>query len=121
MIKANELRIGNWVYDEQSKSPVPIRGGGIMLIDEGKRNFEAIPLTSEILVSCGFENITHFEGVPTGVYKKNGLNIGLNGDDFVNAQYTVIFDDDICVKVKFLHQLQNLYFALTGEELEVRL
>ena len=35
------------------------------------------------------------------------------------AEYN--FDLDSICKVKYLHQLQNLYFALTGEELEIDL
>lgn len=75
----------------------------------GILDISPIPLTEEILLKCGLEYqrpdfikgsfaIRDFDG---GYIYLNGLDGGL------------IYE--------YLHQLQNLYFALTGEELEVKL
>ena len=74
-----------------------------------------IPLSEEVLLNCGFEK-TYYG------YKYIGGNIL----EFVlknNEIYLGYFDDDdwcrIGKSIKYLHQLQNLYYTLTGEELEV--
>ena len=83
-----------------------------VLITDFKRGFkderyEPIPLTPEILETCGFV----FESGIDYVIKETG--------------FAVYFDDGNCelanhdypVHIKHLHQLQNLFFALTGTEL----
>ena len=69
-----------------------------------------IQLTPEILEKCGFVNLNY--GWTKGDfclfdfnYGKGNLNLRLNA-----AECPLPI-------VKHLHQLQNLYFALTGEEL----
>jgi hypothetical protein len=45
----------------------------------------------------------------------------LSFDIFVGKWYVKSFENQINVKeCKYVHQLQNLYFALTGEELELK-
>jgi hypothetical protein len=34
---------------------------------------------------------------------------------------TIQFQNKVEVEIKYLHQLQNLYFSLTGKELEIKL
>jgi hypothetical protein len=44
----------------------------------------------------------------------------LDGEDFIYSEFTVIYNGITKVKVKYVHQLQNLHYALTGEELEIK-
>lgn len=79
-------------------------------------NYEPIPLSPEILDKCGFVSYHHnprleWFFVNGQAYEPFHLK---NSRD--NKYY---FNENI--EVKYLHQLQNLYFALTGEELEVNL
>jgi hypothetical protein len=77
-----------------------------------------IPLTEEILLKCGFEkssnlffcNINNFSYLKANAYGCNG-----------NFGYCISDEKEIYVEVKYLHHLQNLTHALTGEELEVNL
>jgi thioredoxin reductase len=39
------------------------------------------------------------------------------GSDFVNNEMTLRINQFISLKIQHVHQLQNLYFAITGEEL----
>ena len=81
---------------------------------------EPIPLSDEILQKCCFEQIVYKrKGCLEDVYKyvEDGkpcifvnLNEGVLSVDFYKG-----------LKIKYLHQLQNLYFALTHEELTVNL
>jgi len=130
MITANELRIGNWVIGA-NKELFQIDGYGIANVEAFQCDIEPIPLTPEILEKCGFEDISDKKGVidpitkeefkedwirfvigleytPEGAYKcKMELELDEEGW-YVDHHY---------VYVKYLHQLQNLYFALTGTEL----
>lgn len=113
-----ELRVGNWVQRPKDIR-IDILDGeriyylvdDIMIRDCGyyKDNwaFEPIPLTPEILQKCGF--------------KKNNVR---NGYYHSKLELSVYFDDKKLSILSFeryeklyLHELQNLVFALTGEEL----
>lgn len=136
-MKANELRIGNWVFDDEGK-PSRIEAlwskawrdndGGdsehFGLSINGEIGWlspivTGIPLTPEILEKCGFEKEEDGDG---GYYHE--LLSG-NGQLFVEGDkkgYTDVFLDlNETVRVRYLHQLQNLYWCLCGEELKVNM
>ena len=125
-MEAKELRIGNLVYDTRTVGDrtglPPVRNKTkITSIEEGSvyRYIEPIPLTPEILEKAGF--VTSEELSYKTVYNLKGVEISLIKDkrilfDVDNGDFVFGF-----TKIKYIHQLQNLYFALTGEELEVNL
>ena len=115
-MKANELRIGNWIQTNISKEPVKVLGvkkGEIL--DSGvwdyTTRYEPIPLTEEWLLKFGFEKIR-------GVYWfVRGAYFEYEGFD----TWTLYQDEqDYLTDLKHVHQLQNLYFALTGDELTIK-
>ena len=140
-MKAKELRIGNKIIfseDETIFTVGSIDEKGFTVQNEEETTwienyqFDPIPLTEEILLKCGFEKIV-FDSEETG-YGVD-YNLKANNDLFINYS-----DDFSCglysskseVKnslsvipfwgnTKTVHGLQNLYFALTGEELEINL
>lgn len=68
-----------------------------------------VPLTEEWLVKFGFEMTSD------GFFDR-----GINGFN-VTIDYEIRFNGKIiCNAPKSVHQLQNLYFALTGEELTIK-
>ena len=103
MIKASELRIGNLV----SKNGEWFETDFITI--NMAHNYEPIQLTTEILVRCGFED------------DKKEMIRRLRGNDFVLDGYSNDYNGFYLGRIDYLHQLQNLYFALTGEELIVNL
>lgn len=111
MIQANELRIGNWV-NHVNEYPAQIRA-----YDFEHSNFHKInpiPLTPEVLEKCGFVGVKSRVNDSIHKYRKGGIEIFLPEYGFC------YYDGDCWTIVKSLHQLQNLYFALTGEELEYK-
>jgi hypothetical protein len=114
MIKANELRVANLVYYKDKICPIESIersgyvevgtdiGGWVECCDVD--DIEPIPLTHKILNDAGFNIVgdDNFKGI---IYEIE------NTDEW---QYN-------STKLKYLHQLQNLYFALTGEELKIQL
>ena len=91
-----------------------------------------IPLTEETLLKYGFEKVD----CGNGDYKINiQKGKGFGHSDYVlwvdfgfdNGSNKIIISlvsgesEWLDTKSEFLHQLQNLYFALTGEELKINL
>ena len=124
MIAANELRIGNYIYwniPEKLNTfheVVGIRNGKPQTIPislgESILDYLPISLTPEILEKCGFEWSIYHQA-----WHKQGFVFDLSersvGGFFMHKSR--LNSEIICPKIQYLHQLQNLYFALTNEEL----
>lgn len=116
-MKAEELRIGNYVKCVDGNT-ICIDKDEMIYILSNTFEVEPIPLSEEVLLKCGFERSEIHE---------NFYFIKLNDWTkiyvaFHEKQYVVelsVSKHSFCPKVNCLHQLQNLYCALTGEELEV--
>lgn len=72
--------------------------------------FEPFPLTEEWLERFGFEKIQM--SIPTAYKTKDGFRIKKD-----QRGYWMQYKYGMTI-IKHVHQLQNLYFALTGEELQ---
>lgn len=125
MINPKELRIGNYVhkidaaiYDskiEYSNRLHVISHNDIYhIVEDGDPTNHPIPLTPEWMEQCGFNirpgnrfYIFHNERVLFEYWLHDG-SVVIEGAFFGG-------------KIQHLHQLQNLYFALTGEELTIKL
>lgn len=129
MIDAKELRIGNvllylvkaneWItvselreYDLRARDSYDTELG-FLYTDE--KSIAPIPLTSEILEVCGFVKGSKV------LYNKGDLYIERDGSKWD----CWLHDGDVynfsIRPQKYLHQLQNLYYSLTGEELTVNI
>lgn len=128
MIKANELRIGNWFIGYDNKQ-FQFDYTDFMIIGTPaqweQKPFEPdelikspIKLTEEILLNCGFEQRSKTEdGVIYGLGNITLIYCHTTDNDF--GFFLNGYHND--VHIRELHQLQNLYFELTGQELEVKL
>lgn len=107
MMKANELRIGNLVV-EKGRSPFAIGIEKICDFANGFYKFEPIELTGEWLIKLGFKSdgIEWFDGVICLGIFKDGLYYLPTGE----INYIV------GKEFKYVHQLQNLYYAITGTD-----
>lgn len=130
MIQANELRIGNILKPINSRYNEQFIVVENIALDEVNYNFkpysldalQPIPITPEILEKCGFKQVVVFEGINTNVYELNKFEIGRDGLDFVNMEMTIIIDKSLTLKVKYLHELQNIYYWYTNkQELKITL
>lgn len=138
-MKTEELRIGNLVnytgehggiFDVEGILPpsdgfkdysLILRKGSYRMSIESDEDLEhrfiqPIPLTEEWLLKLGFEEIeSEEEYYRYGIFKED-LNLILDNDNDTELEDGAGFIY-IPQKIKCVHQLQNLYFALTGEEL----
>lgn len=136
-LTASELRIGNLI----DKGGVVFK---VLTIDEDGcvceplneydpeynswkiSGVEPIPLTEEWLIKFGFDMIND---APKTIkyYRLNGISFEVLKDDRVanKPNEAIKLYDNIGLwnttykHIKNVHQLQNLYFALTGEELVI--
>jgi len=144
MIEAKELRIGNLVTDEfydSCKTIIEVdsisdRGINLFIEDDGnypecaqtwiesEKRFDTIfgiPLTDEWLFKFGFsKNENDVLQIETTLMP---LSITLS-DNYPDEKYKAwVYEDEksryhiISNNIKHVHQLQNLYHALTNEEL----
>lgn len=127
MIAANELRIGNWLLLLQPEDEIPdtnyqIDATDIGVCDSNGDRFGPILLTPEILEKAGFEvreweygNLKMVE-----VFLGTDYIFNFSKDDIKTFGF-VCKGEELDARVKSLHQLQNLYYALTGTELNITL
>lgn len=114
MIQANELRIGNYLKNDgvvvkiDARSIFDIWGGN--LITRIKK-YESLLITVAWLHKFGFEQRDHLWSIDIDRYNK--INYNSDQNIFFSGQLGFSIQHDI----KYIHQLQNLYFALTGKEL----
>ena len=74
-----------------------------------------IPLTEDLILKCGFKQDVRLERILRHEY----ISLMHFGTwSLFNEQEDMSFLD---LPLEHLHQLQNLYFAITGEELDVKL
>lgn len=126
-MKANELRIGNIIDPniiigsmvERAKMGAP--NGSILvtpdiLFSNNSALMTGIPLTEEWLIKFGFIiegselSVCLFKGSLFGISKRENKYFLSSASTHCTTLYTSI-------EIKYVHQLQNLYFSLTGEEL----
>lgn len=82
-----------------------------------------VPLTPEILEAAGFLPLTEIPGCYSIINSLTEIRVNPS-KDFATIIKPSFSEERVVVvpmDIKHLHQLQNLYFALTGMELEIKL
>lgn len=137
MIKATELRLGNrlwWNPSANEKTTVPPTVVEVASIEAESigyfspsiehrvepfeddllqtqtphrplKEFSAIPLTKEVVAKCAFDKSNGGWQLVSLVEQASGYDVLVGKEKLGNVEY--------------LHQLQNIHFILTGEELEI--
>jgi hypothetical protein len=132
-MKANELRLGNLFQERNSKEIIEVIGleknriifSG-MLLDNWQA--EPIPLTEEWQKKLGAKNEGFYNFLDFKVDKQK-FRISFYGNKMVSIANILtltltkeigpvtVFNFPVDAAVEYVHELQNLYFALTGTEL----
>jgi len=142
MIQANELRFGNKLLNQAGKvitveqilhstivfnnylqvdkesdpygaSVLTYASRVVEVIEEIEyQNLSRILLTEQILKNCGFRNFKRDEWV---------LSFDRSHADFTFTANGLQMKEPAAFRkpIKYLHQLQNVFFALTGQELSI--
>lgn len=118
-MEARELRLGNLIRDIETQ-----RIGTVLTISKH-------PVRVQLEYSKLTQRLYEYEGIPLDEEWLKKINLVSVGGDFVrfnklrcfllkrdnSGYYYGLPNNSMRTEVKFVHQLQNLYFALTGEEL----
>lgn len=130
MIHAAELRIGNLIILDWDGSRSIQQIDGINLYDGNEPRvwfrewddfalscIDSIPLTPEILHKCGFASSFTSDPQEPDASQVYEINLLFLHQHIEKENRFFWYNGDVEMEVKYLHQLQNLYFALTGTEL----
>ena len=117
-MKANELRIGNYITFDTVDKPSYFEINLFNYLDRLK----PIPLTEEWLLKAGFKYKKYH---PTTIGSAYVFGSGLYVSQMINNGFSFVFQTDKKSfyfefsdrYIKYVHELQNIYFALTGVEL----
>lgn len=134
-MEAKELRIGNLVQFNWSEKKEPLE---VMDLSFDSNKLGLIPLNNRLGCTWRYSEI---EGIPITEewlerfgFKNSGstwwdINIGKNNyEDLISVNIKGLeawvgnigdFYYAVKTKCEYIHQVQNLYFALTGEELKL--
>lgn len=119
MIKANELRVGN-IFSLHTQDgycgDIKLKAEGILLAQNDEKFFNdthcPYKLTEEWLIKFGF-----FEKFKSASNRWNIKSFELHDPCDENDKLTGRFIYDWTIYIEYVHQLQNIYFFVTGEEL----
>ena len=113
-MKANEFRIGNYVFSEFSEDTIHLSA----LLESQDLRIKPIILTEEWLTIFGFncridENEYTFS---------DGCEFTLGNHKHEENVWWFLYQlkMDGSANFRYVHELQNLFFALTGEELTTK-
>lgn len=138
MINANDIRINNWLHHNESwcyrERKNPFLKGFDFQFDEqdwyaigectmSLDNVSGIPLTEDWLLRFGFENITLTRGILYPTFEKKYRHVLVESSiklQEIDTNMWMWLVGNTNVHIYEVHQLQNLYFALTGQELELK-
>ena len=136
-MKTTELRLGNWIqgvrtYKDKTYTDIPMFVEAIFndtiyadfednvtdVWEYTESEIQGIPLTNEALKQCGFKPTnfgaeTHIMAVEWSYLRLK--QIGNEVSVELSHKPNEIF------RIKYVHELQNLYFTLTKEELTIKL
>ena len=121
----SELRIGNYIQDlvgapckirAINEGGLSIKGGGYSASVE---MFKPIKLTEEVLLNCGFKAENIYSNFILDDFEiESGVRI-ISTNERCSFYLSGDIPDFMKIKIEYVHQLQNLYFALTNKELEI--
>lgn len=127
-MKPEELRIGNYVnifLNDVDHNTIQIKIDDLYYIGQKNGVYEPIPLTEEWLLKFGFSSEGYKKGY-IGIDHKAGGMI----TDFVLTYPNIIGEHQKSFiwehsnwkynTLNYVHELQNLFFVLTGQELTIK-
>ena len=128
-MEVQELRLGNEIQYLSASGgyidkTVDLQVLKILLESESAKDFKPIPLTEEWLRSFGFEDETYKKGYIGVEFKSNmTLDFVLTKPKFMGEwqkDYQFELREHRIVGVEYVHELQNLFFAITSTELDLK-
>ena len=133
MINENELRLGNYILQKVNTRILPVKCTHQhfeLLKDGNAKDIFPVTLKAEILEKCGFAENKKYALLPDAREFILVLPVIGNANNEIRAYiknnkecFARVVLNNLPVSNNFynLHQLQNVYFSLTNEDLKVSL
>jgi hypothetical protein len=115
-MKAKELRIGNLLYNDNVVVTIDARTIFDIWDDAGLKKYKPIPLTEEWLLKLGFEKI-YESNYRLKFDHKIHMECGYDFSKVEDKSEEGFRYFGKYIKIQHVHQLQNLFYSLCGEEL----
>lgn len=113
-MKAEDLRVGNWYLNDCDDKPIRLSVENIVTAIKDEDWLLPIPLNEDWLVRLGFKKRKNPNNPKKSFYWWDGTVNLIQSDKLYCA------DIVSTIELKYVHQLQNLYYALTETELEIK-
>lgn len=121
IIIPNELRIGNWVNDaEPYEFYFQVNWTHIAKAAESGYQYRAIPLTFDWLERCGFTWDEESQVFSIQIGNALYLEYDKDFDCSITPEDRPGGSAYVWGEIKTVHRLQNLFYDLTGKELEIK-
>lgn len=138
-MKAEELRIGNYVKidtgfgkvvslmsntfcnecaNDDYNITIEMEDGTFREEEEDK--VEGISLTEEVLLTCGFEYINP-DNKAIGMLSPDDGRGNRNRIKYFDSNFRMILNTWDYMPINYIHEVQNLYFAIANKELNIQL
>jgi hypothetical protein len=118
-MRASELRVGNWINHAAefaaNTNNIQATAEDIVKVKDNPSHYLDIPLTEEWLLKFGFTHHAEYPGHTYMRTEKLTLSVDQDSDDDIIQVHYI--DKSTYIQIKYVHQLQNLYFNLTGMNL----
>ena len=126
-MEAKELRIGNYfipIMDDGTQlEERKLKASELYAIYNNKERCKDITLTEEWLIKLGFTNDNNeswFWSFDFGDKQETFKIFPLTAGGEPMGLWGIVGCPQLVKKIEFVHQLQNIYFSLTGQELELK-
>ncbi len=113
-MEAKDLRIGNLVYGAYD-TVIKLTTSQLVNFSVGMEDIKPIPLTEQWLLDFGFKFSDQIMAYEIELQNENNLLIDTTNLYYYQIGYDVYWTNPHYIK--YVHSLQNLYFALTGKDL----
>ena len=123
MVDARELRIGNIIKSPDTNDWVKVEMNHLIRIaaTEEKSGYTPIELSEEWLIRGRFQEIGDIENYTVIIYGIGDFHLYVGQHEPKEYYMNVVKWDTrkpLQPHFKFVHQLQNIYYALTNQELQ---
>ena len=122
-MEAKEFRLDNYIYLHDSLHKVKLATLENLACNP-KHNYKPVPLNEDWLKKFGFEsdveNCYYLDLKGRTLEDEPFIYVNYNGADKADTGFAIsgeMYEGSIGITLEYVHQLQNLFFALTGKEL----
>lgn len=120
-MKAEELRIGNWVMGASRGNPQKVTPEMIQSMHNGEANYLPIPLTPEVLDKVEELNKCSYP-IKENAYADSTSDFIIEYVAKEKACILYLFYRNTQISVRYVHEIQNWYYLYSkGKELTIKM